>query len=112
MNGASFTKDGMGMGVFRLDTFNPVPSLTLVNEAPFTKGRGLARPEQAAEKLLCVSLRAHIAFSRERSAAGSNLRLQAIDDLEIASSPTAPRQDSLSDFFSNLLVRESGQHRP
>jgi hypothetical protein len=30
---------------FRLDAFNPSPSLPLVNEAPFTKGRGLARPE-------------------------------------------------------------------
>ncbi len=33
-------KDRMGMGVFRLDTFNPIPSLTLP-----LKGRVPARPE-------------------------------------------------------------------
>jgi len=35
----------MGRGVQSLDALNPIPSLTLVNEAPFTKGRVLARPE-------------------------------------------------------------------
>ena len=58
---------------------------------------------QVAGKLFYVSLRALTAFSRERSATGSNLRFRNIDKLGIASSPTAPRYDSLLDFFSNLL---------
>ena len=76
------------MGVFRLDTFNPIPSLTLVNEAPFTKGRGLARPEGPLNmkhytgRLLKNSSACHC--ERLLPSAASEARREAISDFKIS----------------------------